>query len=140
VRLLCLEEDSLPLRDAQWRALVAETIPLALGRGVNAAERLRQAFLASGPAGRGEELFQLACGFSATEWAAGDARALVVALEDPLLAVRRFAWAALLPLAAGEPEAGIVYRPDRAAGQNQQGIGWWRAKVKTLDAERAADR
>jgi hypothetical protein len=137
VGLLCSSEAPAALRDSQWQALASEAIPLALGRGANAAARLRQAFVARAPAGRGEELFRLACGFSPAELDAGAGSALVAALEDPLLVVRRFAVANLLPLAADEAEARVVYRPDRAASLNDRGVTWWRTRVESLSGEAA---
>ena len=137
-RLLCADGDAEALREAQWKSLVADTIPLALGRGANAAARLKTAFVSQAPAGRGEELFRLACGLSTAELAGGGAAALVAALEDPHLAVRRFAAAALSPAANSAAEALAVYRPDRSSGLNQQGLAWWRARVKALEAEGAA--
>lgn len=138
VRLLCADDDALRLRESQWNTLVADTIPLALGRGANAAARLKNAFLSQAPAGRGEQLFRLACGLSAAERGSGGVAVVVDALADPLLVVRRFAAAALSPLADGAVDAHAVYRPDRAASLNQQGISWWRARVKALEAEAAA--
>lgn len=138
VRLLCADGDAGSLREAQWKSLVSDTIPLALGRGANAAARLKTAFVSQAPDGRGEELFRLACGLSAAEFAAGGAAALVAALDDPHLAVRRFAAAALLSAANSASEALAVYRPDRPASLNQQGLAWWRTRVKALEAEGAA--
>ena len=137
VGLLCSSEAPAALRDAQWQALASEAIPLALGRGANAAARLQQAFVARAPAGRGAELFRLACGFSPSELDAGGSAALVAALEDPLLVVRRFALANLLPLVANEAEARVVYRPDRAASLNDRGVDWWRTRVESLGGEAA---
>ncbi len=138
VRLLCADAEALRLREAQWNTLVADTIPLALGRGANAAARLKNAFLSQAPDGRGEELFGLACGLSAAERGSGEAAVVVDALADPLLVVRRFAAAALSPMADGAVDAHAFYRPDRAASLNQQGISWWRGRLKALEEERTA--
>ena len=132
VSQLCLDEGPKTLSEAQWRALNADTIPLALGRGANAAARLRQAFVALGPAGRGETLFRLARGFSPADLAGDSGTALVADLEDPLLAIRRFALANLLPLAADDSALGIYYRPDREVGLNKEGLERWRKRVGAL--------
>lgn len=132
VSILCAENpEEQPLREAQWQSLVADTIPLALGRGAHAAARLRQAFATRGPAGRGDELFRLAVGFSPSDLEAGAAEELVAALEDPLLVVRRFAWANLQPLAP-EAEARFLYRPDRPASLNEKGVAWWRRRIEAM--------
>ncbi|MFM1905123.1 MAG: hypothetical protein RLZZ440_3023 [Planctomycetota bacterium] len=137
VRLLAADTAANPLREGQWRALVADTIPLALGRGANAAARLEAAFLAHGPAGRGPELYRLACGFKPADLAAVGSEEVLAALDDPQLAVRRFA-AVGLEQAVGDAESLARYRPDRAAGANQKGIAWWQARIKALAAGGAA--
>jgi len=138
VQLLCADAAASPLREAQWRSLQSETIPLALARGGNSAARLQQAFAAGGPIGRGDELFRLACGLSSEEAAGGERAAVVALLEDPHLAVRRFAQASLLPLVPDDPEAGVVYRPDRAPDLNEKGLTWWRRRLEALGARGVA--
>jgi hypothetical protein len=102
----------------------------ALGRGANAAAKLRQAFAEQGPAGRGDELYLLARGLSPEELAAGGAAALVDSLADGSLAVRRYAFQNLLAaFPDDDPAARVEYRPDRAAGLNDKGVDWWRRKV-----------
>jgi hypothetical protein len=132
ISLLCEDAEPVALREAQWNRLVAETIPLALGRGVNSSLRLRQAFVARTPAGRGEEVFRLACGFPTTDLARGGGEALVAALEDPLLIIRRFALANLHRLMPDDREPSGNYRPDRSASLNEKGVAWWRRRVEAL--------
>jgi hypothetical protein len=130
VSLLCAESADLRLRDGQWAECEAATVQQALGRGANAAAKLRQAFAEQGPAGRGDELYLLARGLSPEELAAGGAAALVDSLADGSLAVRRYAFRNLLAaFPDDDPAARVEYRPDRAAGLNDKGVDWWRRKV-----------
>lgn len=126
--LLCDERPGEKLSDSQWEAFEAATVPLALGRGANSAGRLRQAFAARGPAGRGDDIFTLARGLTAAERAAS-AAALVEMLADPALVVRRYACRELAPVAPDDPAGRIDYRPDRSAALNERGVEWWRRKV-----------
>jgi hypothetical protein len=130
VSLLCAESADLKLRDGQWAECEAATVQQALGRGANAAAKLRQAFADQGPAGRGDELYLMARGLSPEELAAGGAEALVESLADGTLVVRRYAFRNLLAaFPADDPAARVEYRPDRSAGLNEKGIDWWRRKV-----------
>jgi hypothetical protein len=126
VTLLCEEAPGARLAENQWKALAGRTVPLALARGANAAAALRQAFAARGPAGRENDLFRLARGFTPAELAAGGAAELVGWLEDPALVVRRFAFAALESLEPDRPPPGRDYRPDRPLRLNDKGVIWWR--------------
>ncbi|MFM8413821.1 MAG: hypothetical protein ACKOCX_03765, partial [Planctomycetota bacterium] len=128
VDLLCDERPGEKLSDSQWEAFQAATVPVALARGANAAARLRQAFAARGPAGRGDDIFTLARGLSADERAA-NAQALVEMLADPALVVRRYAFLELAALAPDDPAGRLDYRPDRSAALNERGVEWWRRKV-----------
>lgn len=129
VGLLCAESPELVLREGQWTAFEAATVQQALARGANAAAKLREAFAAQGPAGRGDELFLLARGFAPEELAAGGAAALVDSLADGTLVVRRYAFHDLLMAFPHDPAARVEYRPDRAAGLNDKAIEWWRRKI-----------
>jgi len=128
VELLCDDTPSRRLREGQWNELEAATVPRALARGVNAAAALRQAFVARGPGGRGGELFLLARGLSAGELAGGGEAALVAALEDPELVVRRYAIKNLLTLLPDPTQASSDYRPERTQRLNDKGVAWWRAR------------
>lgn len=130
VELLCDESSGKKLRDGEWTALEAMTVPHALARGANATAALRQALATKGPPGREAELFLLARGMSAEELAAGGAAGLVKALEDPTLVVRRYALANLVSQLPDPAEATRNYRPDRAMLLNDKGIAWWRGQVE----------
>lgn len=137
VALLCENSPEGKLRESQWEDLEEATVPLALARGANAATRLRQALIAHGPAGRGEELFQLACGLPSDDAAGAKGMALVAALEDPQLVVKRYAWRNLLRLFPNDPTAKLQYRPDRSDQLNDKGVEWWRRKVQGMAAGQA---
>lgn len=126
VALLCEERSGDRLSERQWDDLQNATVPLALARGANAAAKLRKSFEARGPAGRGEELYDLARGEQAAE-------SLVAALEDETLVVRRYAFQALVRRFPDDPAGRIEYRPDRPAALNDRGIDWWRRKVAAAD-------
>lgn len=129
VSQLCAESPELILREGQWNGLEAATVQQALGRGANAAAKLREAFTAAGPPGRGDDLFRLARGLSPQELAGGGAAALVESLADTALVVRRYAFRNLLAAFPGDPAARVEYRPDRTAALNDKAIEWWRRKV-----------
>lgn len=129
VEALCDESPDRRLREGEWAALEAMSVPLALARGANAAAALRQSFAKKGPPGRDGELFLLARGLSADELAAGGAEGLVQALEDPSLVVRRYALKNLVALLPDPAEATRDYRPDRAMLLNNSGLAWWRARL-----------
>jgi hypothetical protein len=129
VGLLAAESPELMLREGQWAECEAATVQQALGRGANAAAKLREAFAAAGPPGRGDELFLLARGLSPQELAGGGAAALVESLADSALMVRRYAFRNLLAAFPGDPAARVEYRPDRSATLNDKAIEWWRRKV-----------
>ena len=129
VQLLCEEAAQHRLRDGQWAGFEAVAVQQALARGGNAAAKLRQACVAAGPAGRGDELYRLARGLSPEELAAGEAAALVELLADGALVVKRYAFHNLLAAFPGDPSARVEYRPDRPAGLNDKAIDSWRRKV-----------
>jgi hypothetical protein len=129
VSLLAAEGADLRLRDGQWAECEAATVQQALGRGANAAAKLRQAFAEQGPAGRGDELFILARGLSPEELAGGGAAALVESLADGALVVRRYAFRNLRAAFPDDPAGRVEYAADRPAALNDKGIEWWRRKV-----------
>jgi hypothetical protein len=129
VETLCHESPARQLREGEWTALEAMTVPLALARGANAATALRQSFARQGPPGRADELFLLARGLSSDEVSAGGVEGLVKALEDRSLVVRRYALKNLLEFLPDPSEATRDYRPDRAMLLNDKGITWWRARL-----------
>jgi hypothetical protein len=128
------------LREGQWQELEAATVPTALARGANAAAALRQAFVAHGPAGRGEELFLLARGFSDAELAAGGDAALLATLEDPELVFRRYAIRNLVGLLPDPAAATRDYRAERSSPRlNDKGVAWWRAWLAARAVDGQAD-
>lgn len=129
VGLLCADSPELKLRDGQWTSLEAATVQQALARGANAAAKVREAFAAQAPAGRGDELFLLARGLSREELATGGAAMLVESLADGSLVIRRYAFHDLLAVFPEDPTARIEYRPDRPPGLNDKALEWWRRKV-----------
>jgi hypothetical protein len=139
VEALCDESQARRLREGQWNALEASTVPLALARGANAAAALRQAFEAHGPTGRAAEIFLMARGLSAEELAAGGAEGLVASLEDSSLVIRRYALANLVALLPDPAAATHDYRPDRSGRLNDKGIAWWRERVAAGLAGRRGD-
>jgi hypothetical protein len=134
VGLLAAESPELVLREGQWTGFEAATVQQALARGANAAAKLREAFAAAGPAGRGDELYLLARGLAPEELAAGGAAALVESLADRALVVRRYAFHDLTAAFPDDAAARVEYRPDRVAGLNDKGIEWWRRKVAAAAA------
>ena len=122
VGLLAEDRSGEKLSDDQWFNLQAATVPLALARGANAAAKLRQSFMARGPAGRGEELFLLARGLGPAEFAAGGAAALVEMLADDALVVRRYAFLALTGIVVDDPTGPLDYRLDLSATLNERAV------------------
>jgi hypothetical protein len=139
VDVLCQESPDRKLREGEWMALEAMTVPLALARGANAASAFRQSFARKGPPGRADELFLLARGLTSDELSAGGAEGLVKALEDPALVVRRYALKNLLSLLPDPAVATRDYRPDRAMLLNDKGLAWWRARLAEGMGSGAAD-
>jgi hypothetical protein len=129
VEMLSDESSGRKLREGEWAAFEAMTVPLALARGANAATALRQAFTRKGPPGRDGELYLLARGLTAAELSAGGAEGLVKALEDQRLVVRRYALKNLVSLLPDASAATRDYRPDRSGLLNDKGLAWWRARL-----------
>lgn len=130
VELLCAEAAGRRLEQRQWATLEAATVPLALARGAKAAARLRTAFENRGPHGKAEELFAMARGFSDTELAAGAAEALVAALEDPDLVVRRYAIKCLCDAVQPSAADRLRYRADGLPDLRREGASWWRGQLQ----------
>ena len=61
--------------------------------------------------------------------AGGGEAALVAALEDPELVVRRYAIKNLLTLLPDPSQASSDYRPERTQRLNDKGVAWWRARL-----------
>ncbi|MFM8435133.1 MAG: hypothetical protein ACKOBP_07290 [Planctomycetia bacterium] len=130
VELLCAESAGRRLEQRQWATLEAATVPLALARGANAAAKLRMAFEKRGPHGKAEELFAMARGFSDEELAAGAAAALVAALDDPDLVVRRYAIKSLCDIVQPSAADRLRYRADGLPDLRREGAAWWRGQLQ----------
>lgn len=130
VELLCSEAAGRRLEQRQWAALEAATVPLALARGANAAAKLRLAFENRGPHGKAEELFAMARGFSDEALAAGAAEALVAALDDADLVVRRYAIKSLCDIVQPSAADRLRYRADGLPDQRREGAAWWRGQLE----------
>jgi hypothetical protein len=130
VELLCAEAAGRRLEQRQWATLEAATVPLALARGAKAAARLRTAFEDRGPHGKAEELFAMARGFSDAELATGAAEALVAALDDPDLVVRRYAIKCLCDIVQASAADRLRYRADGLPDPRREGAAWWRGQLQ----------
>jgi hypothetical protein len=130
VILLVADRPGERLEAAQWLALEAATVPLALARGANAAAKLRATFLDRGPRGKGEALYAMACGFTDADLAAGADAALVEALDDADLVMRRYAAKNLFEIVQPAAADRIRYRPDGLEEMRRQGVAWWRAELE----------
>jgi cytoskeletal protein RodZ len=128
------------LEASQWLALEAATVPLALARGANSAAKLRATFLDRGPRGKGEALYAMACGFTDTDLAAGADAALVEALDDPDLVMRRYAAKNLFEIVQPAASDRIRYRPDGLEEMRGQGAAWWRAQLEKTAIRRSSGR
>jgi len=136
--LLCAEPTGRRLEGRQWAALEATTVPLALARGANAAAKLRKAFEDHGPHGKAEQLFAMALGFSDEALAGGAAQALVDALEDADLVVRRYAFKCLCDVVQPSASDRLRYRPDGLPELRREGVNWWRGQLEKGLIRRAA--
>lgn len=130
VELLCVDSPTRGLKERQWLALEAETVPLALARGVNAAAKLRAAFEDRGPPGKAEEIFAMARGIGDEELAHGAAERLVDALEAPDLVVRRYAYKCLCDIVKPSHVDRLHYRPDAQPERRREGAAWWRGQLQ----------
>jgi hypothetical protein len=129
VETLAADSPARKLEDGQWARLVDMTIPLALARGANAADRLGKAFESRGPEGSGGEAFALALGFDDAALAAGGAERLVAALDAPELLLRRFAIRGLHEIVQPTPADRARYRPDRSRDLRRESVNWWRRQL-----------
>lgn len=118
------------VNETQWAALERMTVPLAIARGDNSAAALAEAFRAAGPPGTGDTLMAIARGFSDAELAEGAAAALVDALDDGSLAVRRAAIRSLLEIVKPDQRHRATYRADRPDALRDDGVGWWRTQLE----------
>lgn len=130
VELLCDDAPNRRLKNGQWTMLEAETVPLALARGANAAAKLRKAFEDHGPHGKAEALVAMARGFTDADLAAGGADALVEALDDPDLVVRRYAFKCLCDITQPSATDRLRYRPDTLPDPRREGVSWWRGQLE----------
>lgn len=130
VDLLCDDAPGRRLEQRQWAKLEGDVVPLALARGANAAGRLRQAFAEHGPPGKAEILFGMARGLSDGEVAAGGDEALVEALEDADLVVRRYAFKCLCDIVQPAAADRLRYRPDGLPDLRREGAAWWRGQLQ----------
>lgn len=129
VTLLAAAEPPHALANRQWEMLEARSVPLALARGADTANRLRQALAARGPAGEADRLWRLACAFTPEEIAAGASGDLVAALDDDDLVVRRYALLRLVEAFAPPTVDRLRFRPDAPAERRRAGVDWWRRAV-----------
>jgi cytoskeletal protein RodZ len=138
VILLVADRPGERLEASQWLALEAATVPLALARGANSAAKLRATFLDRGPRGKGEALYAMACGFTDADLAAGADAAIVEALDDPDLVMRRYAAKNLFEIVQPAASDRIRYRPDGLEEMRRQGAAWWRAQLEKTAIRRGA--
>lgn len=126
--LLCAEAAGRRLEGRQWAALEAAVVPMALARGAGSAERLRRAWEERGPPGRAELLDLMARRPTDEELEAGADRAIVEALGDGALVVRRYAFACLEAIVRPAPADRARYRPDASDDARRDGAAWWRTR------------
>ena len=130
VELLCADAPGRKLEGRQWLQLEATTVPLALARGELAAGKLREAFENRGPHGKAEVLDAMARGFSNEDLAAGADRALVAALDDEDLVVRRYASKCLYDIVQPSATDRLRYRPDGMPDLRREGVNWWQGQLE----------
>jgi len=129
VEVLAADASGRKLEGRQWLMLEADTVPLALARGERSAERLREAFEDRGPHGKAQLLYEMARGFNNDELAAGADQALVAALDDDDLVVRRYAIKCLSEIVQPSAADRLRYRPDGLPDLRREGVNWWRAQL-----------
>jgi hypothetical protein len=118
------------LEQRQWSQFEKGTVPLALARGGNAAARLYDSLVNRGPHGKADTLWAMARGFTDEELAAGVDRALVEALDDPSLIVRRYASKSLADITQPSAVDRARYRPDGQPDMRREGVLWWRNQLE----------
>lgn len=135
-RLLVESDPRGVLREGQWAALEAATIPVALASGPDDAARCLAALEAAAPPAAGRLVTALVTDDDALFDDGG--LAIADALESPWLVVRRCAWHALCRQLSPSPSDRLRYRPDRPAELNAAGAAWWRERLaESLAAARA---
>ena len=130
VEQLSAESPGRKLEQRQWSQFQNATVPLALARGGNAASRLYESFVNRGPHGKADALWAMARGFTDEELAAGVDRAIVEALDDPSLIVRRYASKALIDITEPSAVDRTRYRPDGQPDMRREGVVWWRNQLE----------
>lgn len=130
VEQLATESDGRTLEPRQWSQLESTAVPLALARGGNAASRLQESFVNRGPHGKAEVLWAMARGFTDEDLAAGADRAIVAALEDPSLIVRRYASKSLIDITQPNAVDRTRYRPEVTPDRRRDGVLWWRGQLE----------
>lgn len=130
VEQLSAEAPGRKLEQRQWTQFQAATVPLALARGGQAAQRLYESFVNRGPHGKADALFAMARGFTDEDLAAGVDRALVEALDDPSLIVRRYASKSLFDITQPSAVDRARYRPDGLPEMRRDGVNWWRTQLE----------
>ena len=130
VEQLAAESPGRKLEPRQWSYLQDATVPLALARGGNAASRLYASFVSRGPHGKADALWAMARGFTDEDLAAGADRAIVEALDDPSLMVRRYAIKSLVDITQPSAVDRARYRPDGLPDMRREGVLWWRGQLE----------
>jgi hypothetical protein len=130
VEQLSAESPGRKLEQRQWSQFQNATVPLALARGGNAASRLYESFVNRGPDGKADALWAMARGFTDEELTAGVDRALVEALDDPSLIVRRYASKSLIDMTQPSAVDRTKYRPDGQPDMRREGVVWWRNQLE----------
>ena len=130
VEQLSAESPGRKLEQRQWSQFQNATVPLALARGGNAASRLYESFVNRGPHGKADALWAMARGFTDEELAAGVDRALIEALDDPSLIVRRYASKAIIDITQPSAVDRMRYRPDGQPDTRREGVVWWRNQLE----------
>jgi hypothetical protein len=129
VEQLAAESPGRKLEQRQWSQFQNATVPLALARGGNAASRLYESFVNRGPHGKADALWAMARGFNDEELTAGVDRALVEALDDPSLIVRRYASKALIDITQPSAVDRTRYRADGQPDMRREAVVWWRNQL-----------
>ena len=130
IEQLSAESPGRKLEQRQWSQLQNATVPLALARGGNAATRLHDSFVNRGPHGKADAIWAMARGFTDEELVAGVDRALVEALDDPSLVVRRYASKALIDITQPTAVDRTRYRPDGQPDMRREGVVWWKNQLE----------
>ncbi len=130
VEQLAMESDGRTLEPRQWSQLESTAVPLALARGGIAAARLQESFVNRGPHDKADVLWAMARGFTDEDLAAGADRAIVAALEDQSLIVRRYASKSLIDITQPNAVDRTRYRPEVTPDRRREGVLWWRGQLE----------